>query len=122
MAYKSDSEEAKLENHNVSLRKFLSTKTKKIKTWKKLTIMEMSKNQIQHLFQKMRSMETIKSVNVSGLMMTIGVFIWIVYSFHFFFIYLFFWCCWVYNRSFHIDSFIYRFFCVFFFNDFFWWC
>ena len=75
MAYKSDAEEAKLENHNISLRKFLSTKTKKIKTWEKLTIMEMSKNQTQHLFQKMRSMETIKSVNVSGLMMTIGVFI-----------------------------------------------
>ena len=52
MAYKNDAE-AKLKNHNVNLRKFLSTKTKKTKTWKKLTIMEMSKNQIQHLFQKM---------------------------------------------------------------------
>jgi len=66
----------RLKNHNVNLRKFLSTKAKKTKTWEKLTIMEMSKDQIQHLFQKMnRSMETIKSGNFSGLIMTIGVFI-----------------------------------------------
>ena len=51
MAYKNDAEEAKLKNHNVNLRKFLSTKTKKTKTWKKL-IITMSKNHIQHFFKK----------------------------------------------------------------------
>lgn len=49
-AYKSDTEEGKFENCKIKLRKFPRTQSKKIKTWKKLTIMEVSKNQeIQRL-------------------------------------------------------------------------